>query len=156
MQVEELINQLELKFQSIDDKITKLLEDNNKNKRLLTQIDFIQALGITVPEYDLLQDYNNIDELKESDIKRLIKLNDLLEQKYKYIDLINEKIILTVSNWRVVNKNSITYILNKNKYKQDKQNVIINVYVDKNNKQNITTKTLLKNGIKDINGGGNE
>ncbi len=125
----EIISRLETKFKDIDIKIKQLL-DKNQYKSLLTKIDFIKALDITIEEYDLLQDYNNIRELSENDIKRLMNLNERLEQKYKYIDLINEKIIMTCSDWKIVNKNAITYILNKDKNKQEKQNVIINVYLD--------------------------
>ena len=129
----EIISRLETKFKDIDIKIKQLL-DKNQYKSLLTKIDFIKALDITIEEYDLLQDYNNIRELSENDIKRLMNLNERLEQKYKYIDLINEKIIMTCSDWKIVNKNAITYILNKDKNKQEKQNVIINVYLDETGK----------------------
>lgn len=129
----ELIESLERKFNDIDNKIKTMLD--KKQQQLLSKVDFIKALDISIPEYDLLQDYNNIRELSEQDIKRIIALNDLLQQKYKYIDLLNEKLILTCSDWKVVNKNSITYILNKDKTKQEKSNVIINVYFDdKSNK----------------------
>ncbi len=127
--MKDIISRLETKFKDIDTKIEQLLA-KNQYKALLTKIDFIKALDISIEEYDLLQDYNNIKELSEEEIKRLISLNERLEQKYKYIDLINEKIIMTCSDWRIVNKNAITYILNKDKNKQEKQNVIINVYLD--------------------------
>ena len=129
-QILQIINTLEDKFKTIDNKITLLLNDCREANRLLTKIDFITKLGISVSEYDLLQDYNDIIELKEEDIKRLIALNEALEKKYKYIDLVNEKIILSCTDWKVVNRNTITYILNKGKNKDSKQNVIINVYVD--------------------------
>lgn len=142
MNSRDLINKIETKFKTMDAKITALLEDSRVQNKLLTQIDFILKLGITVQEYDLLQDYNDVMDLSEKDIKRLMNLNEALEKKYKYIDLINEKIILSCTDWKVVNRNTIGYILNKNKSKNDKSNVVMNIYVDESSKNKLDLQEL--------------
>lgn len=143
MSVLKKIEQLEKKFKTIDDKIKELIDNSKKANKLLTKIDFIDKIGITIDEYDLLQDYNDIYELSNIDIKRIIKLNDDLERKFKYIDLINEKIVLSCADYKVINKNTISYLLNKNKNQTSKSNVIINIYVDDNeNKVDLETLKL--------------
>lgn len=143
MSVLKKIEILEQKFKLIDEKIKELIDNSRKANKLLTKIDFIDKIGITVDEYDLLQDYNDIYELSNNDIKRIIKLNDDLERKFKYIDLINEKIVLSCTDYKVVNKNTISYLLNKNKNQTSKNNVIINIYVDDNeNKVDLETLKL--------------
>lgn len=142
----EIINSLEKKFEKINDKIKVLLDNSQEQQKLLATIDFINALGISLEEYDLLTSFGNIVNLEEEHIKRLIDLNDRLDKKLKYIDIINEKIILTCTNFKVVNKNTIGFILQKRKTEKEdeKQNVIINVYVE-DNKPPLLLEDLTKN-----------
>lgn len=124
------IEALENKFDTIDNKVKSLIDIASTKNELLTKIDFINAIGIDIEEYDLLTDYGNIEELSTNEINRLIAMNDSLEQKFKYIDLINEKIILSCTDFKKINKNTISYILNKKNKDDTKQNVIINVKID--------------------------
>lgn len=124
------IEALENKFDTIDNKVKSLIDIASTKNELLTKIDFINAIGIDIEEYDLLTDYANIETLSTNEINRLIAMNDSLEQKFKYIDLINEKIILSCTDFKKINKNTISYILNKKNKDDAKQNVIINVKID--------------------------
>lgn len=124
------IEALENKFDTIDNKVKSLIDIASTKNELLTKIDFINAIGIDIEEYDLLTDYGNIEELSTNEINRLIAINDSLEKKFKYIDLINEKIILSCTDFKKINKNTISYILNKKNKDDTKQNVIINVKID--------------------------
>lgn len=124
------IEALENKFDTIDNKVKSLIDIASTKNELLTKIDFINAIGIDIEEYDLLTDYGNIEELSTNEINRLIAINDSLEKKFKYIDLINEKIILSCTDFKKINKNTISYILNKKNKDATKQNVIINVKID--------------------------
>lgn len=124
------IEALENKFDTIDNKVKSLIDIASTKNELLTKIDFINAIGIDIEEYDLLTDYANIETLSTNEINRLIAMNDSLEQKFKYIDLINEKIILSCTDFKKINKNTISYILNKKNKDDTKQNVIINVKID--------------------------
>lgn len=126
------IEKIEKKFGDVDKKIEALIGTCKNKKEFLKEFDFYKALDLTIDDVNLLLDYNDLIDLKESEIKRLMKLNDILEKQYKWIDKINEAIILeNPSNYKIVNRNILSYFQNKNKNKQDKQNVVINVYVDK-------------------------
>lgn len=136
------IEEIEEKFKSVDKKIEDLIKNCKNKKEFLKEFDFYKALDLTINDVNLLLDYNDLTGLKEIDIKRLMRLNDILEKQYKWIDKINEAIILeNPSNWKIVNRNILSYFQNKNKNKQDKQNVVINVYVDKS-KEDINLETI--------------
>lgn len=142
------IKELEQKFLLINEKIKVLVNESEKNKQLLTKIDFIKAIGLDIEEYDLLVDYNDIEDLTDEQTKQLMRLNDELEKKLKYIQLINEKIVLSCNDYKKINKNTITYLLNKDKKSQERQNVIINVHMEGKPEEHITTERLLKENEK--------
>ena len=144
MSISEQIKTLVNKFNNIDSKIEQLIQETQNQKKLLKEIDFIKYLGLSVSDMDLIEEYNDIGGISEEEIKTLMNLNDTLQKKLKWIDRVNEGIILENSHdWKVVNKNTIQYLLNSKKTKNERNNVIINCYVD-------TTKpslTLEKLGI---------
>lgn len=139
------LEEIENKFNNLEDKIQVLVDNIQQQKQFMEEFDFYKALGLTVKDVNLLLDYSNIDILKEEDIKRIIVLNNKLNQQYKWIDKINEAIIYKHgTNWKIVGRNQIQYLLNKNKNKNEKQNVIVNIHLE--NKKDAITLNKLKEG----------
>lgn len=139
------IEDIENKFNNLEDKIQVLVDNIQQQKQFMEEFDFYKTLGLTVKDVNLLLDYSNIDILKEEDIKRIMVLNNKLNQQYKWIDKINEAIIYKHgTNWKIVGRNQIQYLLNKNKNKNEKQNVIVNIHLE--NKKDAITLNKLKEG----------
>lgn len=134
--MKDLIKSLIKKFKNLNNITKDLINSRLSEIKILTRIDFILALGLTVEETNLLKNYANLN-LEEEDIDILFRLNDKLERSYHWVDLVNQKVI---PNGRF-SKEAINFLSKAEEKEQSRPTTIINVNID-------TTKEVIK--LKDI------
>lgn len=137
--MQELVVKLENKFKDINSKIDVMIKKAIANPiGLLSEYDIIQNLGIEQDEYDFLKEFSKYNlEIDEMNMMR--QLSAIYNRKIRMIDIANEKIIL--SNPKLVNKNTMSYLLSKSNQDMETNNVTINVNVDDRFKK-LDLKTL--------------
>lgn len=134
--MKDLIKSLIKKFKNLNNITKDLINSRLSEIKILTRIDFILALGLTVEETNLLKNYANLN-LEEEDIDILFRLNDKLERSYHWVDLVNQKVI---PNGRF-SKEAINFLSKAEEKEQSRPTTIINVNID-------NTKEIIK--LKDI------
>lgn len=140
MDYNNIIQSIEAKFSKVDTELSKLIKKSSTNQTLFTKLDIINALGITNQEYNLLQDYLDYPELTNVQVQKLIEINQILTNQLKYIDLVNDNLIL--KNPKVATKNTIQYLLNKKNSSDNKNNIVINI--DFTDGEKVKLKDILK------------
>lgn len=112
------------KFDNINKMVKELTNEKIELGELMNSLDLKDKLDLTMEEYDLLINYTSYLELNDEQVKELMDLNSIFHNKLNYIRECNDKIILTKEN---INKNLITYVMQKKVNNDDKNNIIINV-----------------------------